>query len=436
MTPQDTFLILAPVAEGRLEALRALLAGMATPPGIADPENPLIPFGQFERLHMARLFIVEVETWRDIEAYGVSAAAYPLSLAFLGDIDGERDSFLAELVARAGPGLRRIFTHCEGFDAGGDLLAWIRSRNVREAANYVNMRGRTVRQVHEEAALRHALSRRLQELLAKQAPGEAANAARLHGALVAWVSKEQRAGRLLLTPPARTPLPAALDHWAEKIGVPLVLLLLSPLVLLAAPFLLIRLRQLERTDPVIAPRPPDERISLLCSLEDRDVSNPFSAVGDLKPGRFRRHATMLFLYLLGYAARHIFGRGYLTRVQTIHFARWVSLDEGRRMLFASNYDGSLESYMGDFINKVAWGLNLVFSNGVGYPRTRFLVKGGAWHEADFKAYLHNRQQPTQVWYKAYPGLTAFDLHENTVIRRGLEQRPQGDHALRAWLARL
>jgi hypothetical protein len=35
------------------------------------------------------------------------------------------------------------------------------------------------------------------------------------------------------------------------------------------------------------------------------------------------------------------------------------------MLFASNYDGSLESYMDDFINKVAWGLNLVFSNGVG-----------------------------------------------------------------------
>jgi len=40
--------------------------------------------------------------------------------------------------------------------------------------------------------------------------------------------------------------------------------------------------------------------------------------------------------------------------------------------YASNYDGSLDSYMDDFINKVAYGLNLVFSNGIGYPRTSFL----------------------------------------------------------------
>ena len=57
-------------------------------------------------------------------------------------------------------------------------------------------------------------------------------------------------------------------------------------------------------------------------------------------------------------------------MKTIHFARWVFIDGKRRMFFASNYDGSLESYMDDFIDKVAWGLNLVFSNGVGYPRTQ------------------------------------------------------------------
>ena len=33
--------------------------------------------------------------------------------------------------------------------------------------------------------------------------------------------------------------------------------------------------------------------------------------------------------------------------------------------------------MDDFINKVGWGLNLLFSNGVGWPRTRWLVHGGA-----------------------------------------------------------
>ena len=77
--------------------------------------------------------------------------------------------------------------------------------------------------------------------------------------------------------------------------------------------------------------------------------------------------------LTDYACRHIFTRGFLARVQTIHFAHWVFLDDKRRLVFVSNYDGSHQGYMDDFINKVGWGLNLLFSNGVGWPRTRWLV---------------------------------------------------------------
>ena len=46
--------------------------------------------------------------------------AYPVTLAFFGDIDGAADAFLAELCRRAGPGLCRIFACCEGFDAGAN----------------------------------------------------------------------------------------------------------------------------------------------------------------------------------------------------------------------------------------------------------------------------------------------------------------------------
>ncbi len=123
-------------------------------------------------------------------------------------------------------------------------------------------------------------------------------------------------------------------------------------------------------------------------------------------------------------------------MQTIHFARWVFVDGKRRVMFCSNYDGALESYMDDFVNKVAWGLNLVFSNGVGYTSTRFLIKGGAEQEAKFKRYLRNRQLPTQVWYKAYPGLTARDLARHSEIRKGLESRPGGAKALRNWLSKI
>ena len=57
--------------------------------------------------------------------------------------------------------------------------------------------------------------------------------------------------------------------------------------------------------------------------------------------------------------------------------------------------------MDDFIDKVAWGLNLVFRNGVGYPRTSWLVRGGAKDELAFKDYLRVHQVPTRVWYSAY-----------------------------------
>ncbi len=159
-------------------------------------------------------------------------------------------------------------------------------------------------------------------------------------------------------------------------------------------------------------------------------------MGDVKPGRFRRWLVIVLLRLLDYASRHIYRRGYLTRVQTIHFARWVLIDDDRRLLFASSYDGSLESYMDDFINKVAWGINVVFGNGVGFPRVSWLFLGGAKNEGKYKRYLRRHQIPTQVWYKAYPGLSVADLNRNTLIRRGVEQPPVSQAETMAWLSLL
>ena len=92
-----------------------------------------------------------------------------------------------------------------------------------------------------------------------------------------------------------------------------------------------------------------------------------------------------------YAVRHIYNRGSLSGLSSIHFARWVSLDGRRRLFFTSNYDGSLESYMDDFIDKAAWGLNAIFSSGDGFPRTCFLFCGGITDEKAYKRFLPTRQ---------------------------------------------
>jgi hypothetical protein len=92
--------------------------------------------------------------------------------------------------------------------------------------------------------------------------------------------------------------------------------------------------------------------------------------------------------------------------------------------------------MDDFINKVGFGLNLVFSNGVGYPRTNFLIKEGCSDERKFKEYLRRHQLPTQVWYYAYPGLTAVDLERNGLIRQGIEAASMSVQEASEWVALL
>ncbi len=427
-------MILAAVEEGRLEPLDAVLKTMNRAAGMADPANSLVPFDQFDRLHVARFVILEANTGSDIKAYGVTPFRWPATLVFLGDCDGSADSFLAELVVRSGAGLRQIFSHCEGAPLDqDDLLDWLKQHNKKPAANYINWIGRTVVQVREEVALQKALSAHLRKLVDEIG---AEDTRALRQRLLSYLEFEKQNGRITLTPAPRTPPGWYIRNLLHKFGVPLLLLVISPALLLAAPFLALRLRMLERSDPEIAPRPDRKSVYALAELEDHDITNQFSAFGDIKPGLFRRCAVLFFLWLLDYAARHIYKRGYLTRVQTIHFARWVILDDRRRLFFASNYDGSLEAYMDDFINKVGWGLNLVFSNGVGYPLTRWLIKDGAGREQEFKYYLRRHQLPTQVWYKAYPGKTAFELGRNSRIRYGVENRPDNDREIREWLGLL
>ncbi|HEY2466565.1 MAG TPA: hypothetical protein VGI45_01830 [Terracidiphilus sp.] len=430
MTPQSSFMILATIIPSREAELRQLLASMNHEPGLLDPANALIPFGQFAKLHFARVLILDDQTLDDIVVYSLPKVSYPTYLAILGNSDGGTDEFLAEMAKRAGDGLKRIFAHCEGYAPDVDLLAWMKSRNVSPTANYVNWIGRTVQQVKEEDALRLAIETFLQkntEPVGKMKPRQQWDT------LKRFVADEGRQGHITLTPPEPTPLGWRMRNLLHLLAIPLLALILSPLILVALPFFLIQLRRCEKSDPEIAPRVDPDHANLLSTLEDHDVTNQFSAMGSLKPGWFRRLTMILVLCAIDYTARHIFNRGRLARVTSIQFARWVFLDGKRRVIFASNYDGSLESYMDDFINKVGFGLNVVFSNGIGYPTTNWLVMDGAKDEQRFKDYLRRHQMPTQAWYNAHPGLTALDKWRNSLIRQGLERTAMTDREIEDWL---
>ena len=81
--------------------------------------------------------------------------------------------------------------------------------------------------------------------------------------------------------------------------------------------------------------------------------------------------------------------------------------------------------MDDFINKVGWGLNLLFSNGVGYPRTDWLIVGGAANEQKFKYFIHRHQIPSAGLVQSLSWAYQFDLLRNARLRDGLE-RPRDE----------
>jgi len=430
MMPQSDFMVVAAIRPGHEGAFRQLLASMNTRPGVVDRHNPVVPFADFDRLHFARLLLLEDQTLADITAYGLPAGDYPLQVAFLGDCDGEAESFVEDLVRRAGDGLRQLFSHCEGFDSNTDLRSWMRMHEHAPSTRYVNFVGRSVMRAREEAKLREAISNHLDFNRAALSRGSAEQARQ---GVKSFVESELNAGRLKLTPIPPTPVGWLLKKWLNLLIVPLLLLLMLPLLVVASPFLIYQLRRREQSDQVIAPRPDSAHANRLADIEDHEVTNQFTAMGALKPGRFRLWLLRFLLWIINYSARHIYNHGRLARVSTIHFARWVFIDDKHRLVFCSNYDGSLEAYMDDFINKVAFGLNLVFSNGIGYPRTDWLLKGGAKDEQTFKHVLRRHQVPTEVWYNAHSGWTAVELHRNSVIRQGLEKGQMNEQEAREWL---
>src|SRR5665213_1001909 len=369
----------------------------------------------------------------DIAVYGLPAPGYPPYLAFLGEFDGPGEDIFAEFAERAGAGLAQIFACCEGFGTWRDIAEWMRAHDVPVSAMYINQLGRTMLSVRENMALYGVLQKYIAD---HDAVLRVQPAAGIFAQLKRFVASQVQQGCLSLTPEEPTPAAWQLKQILHLIGVPIVLLLLTPLLLILSPLIIFLLWRHESTDPEIAPRIDLEHANALAAIEDRDTTNQFSAFGSIKPGPFRRLVLIFVLWITQYTTQHVYNRGRLARVSTIHFARWVWIDGHKRLFFASNYDGSLEAYMDDFINKVSFGLNAVFSNGIGYPSSRWLIARGAKDEQKFKYYIRRHQLPTEVWYNAHPGLSAYAMQRNEAIRQGIERGSMTEAEASAWLGLL
>jgi hypothetical protein len=235
--------------------------------------------------------------------------------------------------------------------------------------------------------------------------------------------------------------PATIAFAPVLIGILVILPVALPLLLLALPLLIVwilAIRFKEKRDLQTDAKIDEDLVKHIRTLtrsEDHVVQNQLTHLVDIKPGRLRLATLRVFLAIINWVARFFQRDGQLGGIPTIHFARWIIIDNGRRLIFLSNFDGSWEEYLGDFVDRAAWGLTGIWSNTVLYPKTRWLVLDGARDEQRFKTWTREHQIPAQVWYSRQKRITSRNIVNNKAIRNGLYARLDPQQA-REWLRRL
>ena len=218
-------------------------------------------------------------------------------------------------------------------------------------------------------------------------------------------------------------------------GLCMALIGVSALVL-GALAIYVYLRRLENSDWISDRRPDPQTLSEITALENAPgyAHNHMVSVTELKPGWVRNFLVRLVFWAVATLGPLLFKPGYLGLIGTIHFARWVTIPGTRDFLFFSNYGGSWESYLEDFITLSHNGLTGVWSNTVGFPRTVNLIQQGATDGERFKRYARQSMQPSRFWYSAYPSLNTDMIRVNADVCRGFATAMTEDDA-KAWVSR-
>ncbi len=441
MSKHGALTVIVEVANENVAGLRKMLNQIGDV--INDAKCP-IQFSRLTTVHFMR--------WVVLDADDVRGESVPARLILSTNYDMPLEDHLRELKDVVGPVLIDIYSQCKGYQKDQDLLTFLRRHRVNYSAFYVGTHGRSVEQIRQEKSLRE----KIQDFLDRDGAGRTspANPQKLREDIQAFVSghPDFRWARLpqasflstlqhfsipilllvaLVASYVLAPLFLPVPWWALPLATLGILLALFLLLVVWRQAVIVREKQ-ESEDVV---KINVQRVQELVEREDHLVQNQLSHLVEIKPGWFRLATLRLVLGAINVLARYVYIHGSLGGIPTIHFARWVILDKGRRLLFFSNFDGSWENYLGDFIDKAAIGLTAVWSNTVGCPRAQGLVNEGARDEQRFKSWTRDHQIRTEVWYSAYEDLTVENINNNTKIRDGLFAN-LGPDAAQEWLNRL
>jgi hypothetical protein len=422
------------VVAGKQGELRTLLAD-SNYRGTAPPQDPL-GFASLAMVHYASMFLYDdpEDGW---------------SFVFENNIDGTVSDYI-DALAKSVSGddqhyLLRIFRLCQGFDGDSRNVATYLEKFVQQpSTRFTGTVGRSRQQILFESQLHDAASAILDDLPTGTSEGVAAKTIRdslaNDPALKHFsdVPKATPSARDLLKAQSLSSVPKKEGGGLKSASIFIVRVIRAlivalfksgPLTVIKALFAIIvflllgiwnQLRK-EPSAPVDEKRPDPAHVRTQKAMEDFIATNHMVSVVHLHHDFSRRYAKWAAFVLLDLLARFEFNKGTLGAIPTIHFAHWAVINNGRRLLFVSNFDGNWDSYLDDFVLKAASGLTLAWAHGKGFPTSTFMFKGGAAHGPEFIDWARRSMVPTLVWYKAYPNLSIRNINRNSALRQAIAE---------------
>jgi hypothetical protein len=461
MMNQATHTIVTEVAQEHVGRLREMLAELGGQRG-----HSLLPFADVGGVHFARFAVVEDPDANVAPTNRAEAILPPLlvfSLVFDRPAAGS-DDCLDRVIAAARESFDAIYAPCVGYPGAGaaanKVKEYLLSKNVDPLLFYQGAEGVTVNAVEASGALRQKLENELDRLMCRGAVAETPVAvARALRATVPpidsqWVpaslerlSKRARFFRMLAWRAIVFLVPALL-----LVGAPWAIgwlfeapewlraaLAVTPALMLALAIFIAEHGDAKR----ITPEPDVTRSAHLKQVRDEEdrllrnaliAQNALTHCAIVKPGWLRYGLLQYVFWAIGWRVRLVDRfEGALGGIASIHFARWVQLDQERgrgrrRLLFLSDYDGSWESYLGEFVDRASNGLTAVWSNTENFPKTAWVAGEGAKDEQRFKDWTRNRQLATPVWFTAYPDRTLSNVENDVRIAQLLASAKTAEEA--------
>ena len=406
MAKQSALTLVTPVIPGKYDELNSTLMKMRAELAAGSFKD----FEKIDTLHYGRFVLLEDN----------KLSTAKTNLVFSSDYDGDESEHLALICKNCSDLVDKLYSCCEGYPAPAERTTDSRAKYLNKWSNknsafYIGAPGRSLVQIKQENKLRDYIWDYL-----NKGNWNGKTAKEVHNI----VKQEVLAKQEFSWAKEKISLPQL--KWWNFVLIIGVALLLFPLTLLLAVvagiWLLVLHFTLEKSDKPLGMTPSqidDEFITNLEGYEDFHNQNQFTQIIPMKPGKMRLITISAVLLYGKMRIQNEFIKGELMGIPTIHFARWVMLDGNKQVLFFSNFDGSWQQYLGDFIDKSGWGLTGIFSSTENFPTTRYLFWGGAYDDERFLAWSRYYQVPTHVWYCAYPKLSIKNINTNSLIRSEL-----------------